>query len=130
MLSPAVLAYRRYLEIVDNLQQTELMVEDCEPDMRDLVTDEVKSLRVSLNNKSLIYLLYWDPDDDRNVYLEIRAGTGGDEAALLLRPVSDAYQFYAQKQRGKWQVVHASDSEQGGFKEVKSMSPASMCMHT
>lgn len=120
-LSPAVLAYRRYLEILDNLQQTELMAEDCEPDMRDLVTDEVKSLRVSLEQQEsdiLALLLPKDPDDDRNVYLEIRAGTGGDEAALFAGDLYRMYQFYAQKKRWKWQVVHASDSEQGGFKEV------------
>lgn len=120
-LSPAVLAYRRYEEIGDNLQQTELMAEDCEADMRDLIADEIKSLRGSLDQQEseiLALLLPKDPDDDRNVYLEIRAGTGGDEAALFAGDLYRMYQFYAQKKRWKWQVVHASDSEQGGFKEV------------
>ena len=121
VISPVVLAYKRYKDFEESLQQTEAMLAETELDMRDLIQDEMQSLRnqiVAQEAEILTLLLPKDPDDDRNIYLEIRAGTGGDEAALFAGDLMRMYHFFAQKKHWKWSVVQANESEQGGFKEI------------
>ena len=89
--------------------------------MRDLIQDELQSLRGQVDAQEaeiMTLLLPKDPDDDKNVYLEVRAGTGGDEAALFSGDLMRMYHLFAQKNRWKWSLVHANESEQGGFKEA------------
>ena len=120
-MAPTVLAYRQYLQTQDSIEQTRLMSAEAELDMRALVEDELRDLeQVMLQQESEIMtlLLPKDPDDDKNIYLEIRAGTGGDEAALFAGDLLRMYHLLAQQKRWKWQVVQANESEQGGFKEV------------
>src|SRR5690606_10198964 len=92
-----------------------------DPDMRELAQDELESLearRDTLLGEIRILLIPKDPNDARNVMLEIRAGTGGDEAALFAGDLFRMYSRYAERQGWKLEVLSLSDSGGGGIKEV------------
>jgi peptide chain release factor 1 len=102
----------------DEVQQ---MLKEPDEDMRDLAEAESHRLQqeIELTNEQIkTLLLPKDPDDDRNAILEIRAGTGGDEAALFAGDLYRMYSKYAENRRWKWEVISLSEAEAGGFKEV------------
>ena len=119
---PLVDAYREYLSVASQVAATQELLKD--PDMRELAEAELESLearRDALVANIKILLIPKDPNDAKNVILEIRAGTGGDEAALFAADLFRMYSRYAERQGWKIDVLSMSDSGAGGIKEVIAM---------
>jgi peptide chain release factor 1 len=118
-MQPLVERFREYKDIVSQIAATEEMLKD--PDMRELAQEEMTSLtqkRDVLLADIKVLLVPKDPNDAKNVILEIRAGTGGDEAALFASDLFRMYSRYAERQGWKIEVMSLSDSGVGGIKEV------------
>ncbi len=110
-LQPIVETFREYKDILDQLKGAEELLKD--PDMRDLAHDELQSLearRDELLSSLKVLLIPKDPNDAKNVVLEIRAGTGGEEAALFASDLFRMYSRYAERQGWKLDVLNMSDS--------------------
>ena len=118
-LQPLVEAFREYKTVLRELEGAEELLKD--PDMRDLAQEEMQPLqarRDELLAQIKIMLIPKDPNDAKNVMLEIRAGTGGDEAGLFAADLFRMYSRYAERQAWKIDVLTMSDSGAGGIKEV------------
>jgi len=113
--------YREWKKVDDGLSQARQMLEEQDPDLRAMAEQEVAQLepeRARIENELKILLLPRDPNDDKNVVLEIRAGTGGDEATLFAAEIFRMYSRYAETQGWKMEVTSSSDSSVGGLKEI------------
>jgi len=120
-LSDIVAKYREWKKVEDGLAQARPMLQDSDPDLRSMAEMELLELepqKAQIEEELKILLLPRDPNDDKNVVLEIRAGTGGDEATLFAAEVFRMYSRYAETQGWKMEVTSASDSAVGGLKEV------------
>src|SRR4051812_9691881 len=120
-LEPLVEKYRDYKSVVSEIAQAEEMMAGSDADMRDLAKEELKSLnarRDGMLAELKILLVPKDPNDQKNVVLEIRAGTGGDEAALFAAELFRMYSKYAERQGWRIDVMSTSDTGVGGLKEV------------
>jgi peptide chain release factor 1 len=120
-VEPLVERFREYQTVVHDIAQTEGLVAGGDPDMRDLAKEELKSLnarRDALLADLKVLLIPKDPNDAKNVMLEIRAGTGGDEAGLFAAELFRMYSKFAERQGWKVDVMSTSDSDVGGLKEV------------
>ena len=120
-LEPLVLKYREYKSVQKHLEGAEELVRGSDAEMRDLAREELKSLeeaRGALLREIRVLLVPKDPNDAKNVILEIRAGTGGDEAALFAADLFRMYSRFAERQGWKLEVLSSSDSASGGLKEV------------
>jgi len=120
-LEPLVDKYREYKGVADELAQAEEMLAGADVDMRELAKEELKSLtprRDGIVAELKVLLIPKDPNDQKNVVLEIRAGTGGDEAALFASELFRMYTKYAERQGWKIEVMSSSDTGVGGLKEV------------
>ncbi len=118
-LSELVAAYRRWRKVVGEIEENREMLAD--PDMKEMAEEELKSLeaeREKLEADIQLLLLPKDPNDNKGVILEIRAGTGGDESALFSGDLFRMYSRYADANRWKVETISASESERGGFKEI------------
>ncbi|TND06316.1 MAG: peptide chain release factor 1 [Gammaproteobacteria bacterium] len=120
-LDPVVSIYRRYRSIISDIDSANEMLADGDTGVRNMAEEELKTLRqraAELEQELQKQLLPSDPHDSSNIFLEIRAGTGGDEAALFAGDLFRMYSRYAER-RG-WQVETLSDSpgEHGGYKEI------------
>jgi peptide chain release factor 1 len=118
-IQPLVEHFRQYKDVAGQIAATEDLVKD--PDMRELAQEELKSLqtrRDTLLDEIKILLVPKDPNDEKNVVLEIRAGTGGDEAALFAGDLFRMYSRYAERQGWKIDVLNLSETGSGGIKEV------------
>ena len=111
--------YQRFLQRERDLAQAREMLDD--PDMADMAREEIAAIDEELpglENELQALLLPKDPDDVRNVFIEIRAGTGGDESALFAGDLLRMYTRYAERQGWRTEIVSESEGEVGGFKEV------------
>ena len=122
-LSPVVEAIEAYNTLERNMNEAKEMMDDASLDkeMRDLAESEYYELKEQLPEKEKeikILLLPKDDDDDKNAILEVRAGTGGDEAALFAAVLFEMYQRYAALQHWKFEVMDVSENELGGYKEA------------
>src|SRR5689334_16380732 len=120
-LSDVVSKFREWKKAEDGLLQARAMVDDHDPELKAMAADEIARLEPELANieeELKVLLLPKDPLDDKNVVLEIRAGTGGDEATLFAAEIFRMYSRYAETQNWKIEVTSASDSAVGGLKEV------------
>lgn len=118
-LSELVAAYRRYRKVLDEISDNRELLAD--PDMKEMAEDELKSLgaeKDQLDADIRLLLLPKDPNDDKSVILEIRAGTGGDESALFAGDLFRMYSRYADTNRWKVEIISSSESERGGYKEI------------
>jgi peptide chain release factor 1 len=118
-MQPLVDHFRRYKEVVAQIETTTELLKD--PDMRELAQEELTSLestRDLLLGEIKVLMIPKDPNDAKNVVLEIRAGTGGDEAALFASDLFRMYSRYAERHGWKLEVLNLSDSGAGGIKEV------------
>lgn len=118
-LSPIVEAFRRYKKVLAELEENHELLSD--PDMKEMAEEELSRLteeRDRLDAEIKLLLLPKDPNDSRDVILEIRAGTGGDESALFAGDLFRMYSRFAEKNRWKVEMLSCSESERGGFKEV------------
>jgi peptide chain release factor 1 len=120
-LTEVVAKYREWKSVEDSLSQAKTMLQEKDPELRAMAEAEVAELEPQLariEEDIKILLLPKDPKDEKNVVLEIRAGTGGDEATLFAAEVFRMYSRYAESQKWKMEVLSASDSAVGGLKEV------------
>ncbi|MDG2502335.1 MAG: peptide chain release factor 1 [Porticoccaceae bacterium] len=120
-LEPVVICYKRYREAVDNIEEAKLLLKDSDADMRAMAQDEVKEGEAQQDGLEMDLqklLLPKDPNDDKNVFLEIRAGTGGDEAAIFSGDLFRMYSKFAETQRWKIEVISENRGDHGGFKEI------------
>jgi peptide chain release factor 1 len=120
-LSDIVAKYREWKKVEDSLAQARPMLSDPDPDLRSMAEMEITELepqKTQIEEDLKILLLPKDPNDDKNVVLEIRAGTGGDEATLFAAEVFRMYSRYAETQGWKMEVTSTSESSVGGLKEV------------
>jgi peptide chain release factor 1 len=120
-LEPLVERFREYKGIAQEIAQAEDLANGADADMRDLAKEELKSLTVrrdALIADLKVMLVPKDPNDEKNVVLEIRAGTGGDEAALFAGELFRMYSKFAERQGWKIEVMSSSDTGVGGLKEV------------
>ncbi|MCL2399435.1 MAG: peptide chain release factor 1 [Defluviitaleaceae bacterium] len=124
-LSPIIESYRDYKSTVQNIEEAKEMLEDGDDDeMRQLAKEELKSSQDRLEEvtKTLkLRLLPKDPNDDKNVIVEIRGGAGGDEAALFAATLFRMYGHYAEGNRWKTEILSANESDIGGYKEIVFM---------
>jgi peptide chain release factor 1 len=123
-LTDVVSKYREYKTTEDALNQAKAMLEDSDPDMREMAQLEIEGVepRLSQIEQDLkILLLPKDPLDEKDVVLEIRAGTGGDEASLFAAEVFRMYLRYAETQHWRVEVTSSSESAVGGLKEVLAL---------
>ena len=120
-LSETVEVWRKYRSISQELESAKELLEDSDPDMREMAKDEISELEPqlpALEDQLKILLLPKDPNDDKNVLLEIRAGTGGDEASLFAADLFRMYTRYGEGRRWKVEPISSSPTEVGGFKEI------------
>jgi peptide chain release factor 1 len=120
-LEPLVQKYREYKAVQKDFEGAEELVTGGDADMRELAEEELKGLeekREAILADLKILLVPKDPNDEKNVILEIRAGTGGDEAALFAADLFRMYSRFAERQRWKLEVMSSSESGTGGLKEV------------
>ena len=118
-LLPIVEAFRRYKKVLSELEENRELLSD--PDMKEMADEELSRLteeRDRLDAEIKLLLLPKDPNDSRDVILEIRAGTGGDESALFAGDLFRMYSRFAEKNRWKVELLSCSESERGGYKEV------------
>lgn len=120
-LEETVQCFQKYQQAVEDHSAAEAMQHDEDPDMREMADEEladVKERREQLARELEILLLPKDPNDDHPCYLEIRAGAGGDEAAIFAGDLYRMYSRYAEKHGWRVSVVSANEGEHGGFKEI------------
>ncbi len=120
-VKPVVDCFAQYTSALDDIAAAEEMAGESDPEMREMGEEELKvarerrdELEVDLQKQ----LLPKDPNDSKNIFIEIRAGTGGDEAALFAGDLFRMYSRYAEKQRWKVEIISESLGEHGGYKEV------------
>jgi peptide chain release factor 1 len=121
-VEPLVERFREYKSLVNDVAQTEALAGDA--DMRELAKEELKSLvarRDTLVGELKVLLIPKDPNDEKNVMLEIRAGTGGDEAALFASELFRMYSKFAERHGWRIEVMSSNDTGVGGLKEVIAM---------
>ncbi len=120
-MEPLVQKYREYKAVDQDIAGSEELVRGSDPEMRELAEEELKTLYVkrdALLEEIKILLIPKDPNDEKNVLLEIRAGTGGEEAALFAGELYRMYHRYAERQGWKLEVMSLSESDTGGLKEA------------
>lgn len=120
-LEPVVKAFTAYQEAEADLAEAQLMAEDSDPDMREMAREELSDAKArieQLEAELQVLLLPKDPNDSRNVYLEVRAGTGGDEAAIFSGDLYRMYAKFAETQGWRIEVINANEGEHGGYKEL------------
>ncbi|WP_086245146.1 peptide chain release factor 1 [Campylobacter devanensis] len=118
-LEPIKEASDRYLSILSSIEENRELLGD--PELGELAKDELKTLEPALErleNEIRILLIPKDPNDDKNIFLELRAGTGGDEAALFVGDLANAYMRYTEQRGYKFEIVSSSEGSAGGFKEI------------
>ncbi|NMZ69587.1 peptide chain release factor 1 [Pseudomonas peli] len=120
-LEPVYQAFSAFRKVQSDLEGAQALLKDSDPDMREMAEEEVaeaKEQLIELEAMLQRMLLPKDPNDGRNVFLEVRAGTGGDEAAIFSGDLFRMYSRYAEKQGWRVEVLSASEGEHGGYKEV------------
>ena len=121
-LAPIVEAYGAYRDCRRSAEESlQMLEEESDEEMRELAKEELaisKKREEELEEKIRILLIPKDPNDDKNVIVEIRAGAGGDEAALFAGELFRMYQHYAESHRWKIEVLDSNENGIGGFKEI------------
>jgi peptide chain release factor 1 len=120
-IEPHVQAFRQYQDYLKQLEESNALLEEEDPELQQLAKQEIKSIEekmAKLEEDLLVALIPKDPHDENNIFLEIRAGTGGDEAAIFAGDLSRMYMRYAEAQRWKVEIMSESHGEHGGYKEI------------
>lgn len=124
-LEVIVNAYREYKQVLQDLQDNKEMLQDEDDnEMREMLQEDISSLskrQEELEHHIQILLLPKDPNDDKNVFVEIRGGAGGEEAALFASNLFRMYTRYAEKNRWQVEIMSLNETDLGGFKEVVFM---------
>lgn len=120
-LEPTVQCYSQWLKVSADLEEARSLIKDSDPDIRAMAEDDAQSCSAALAELEAelnLLLLPRDPDDERNVFLEIRAGTGGDEAAIFAGDLFRMYSRYAERRGWRIEVLSENPGEHGGYREV------------
>ncbi len=120
-LSPVVECFSQYHDALDTIESATEMLEDNDPEMKAMAEEEIQDARKVQEQLSMDLqkmLLPKDPNDDRNIYLEIRAGTGGDEAAIFSGDLFKMYSRYAETQNWTVEIMSENQGDHGGYKEI------------
>jgi len=120
-LDGIVNAYRRLLVVETGISDSKELLKEADPEMRELAAEEISNLedeQQTLEQKLLRMLLPKDPNDTKNVVIEVRAGTGGEEAALFAAEIFRMYQRYAERRHWNVEIMSSSNTGTGGLKEV------------
>jgi peptide chain release factor 1 len=123
-LEPVVQGYQNYLDLLANIEEAKHLMVDGDADMKEMAEEELKECAAQLEPMQLDLqklLLPKDPNDEKNCYLEIRAGTGGDEAAIFSGDLFRMYSRYAENQGWRVEILSQNEGEHGGFKEIISL---------
>ena len=121
-IEPVVSVYRRYEKAIRDMEGARELLSD--PDFKDIATEEYEAAQLEkekLEEELRFLLLPRDPNDDKNVIIEIRGGAGGDEAALFAHSLYRMYTMYAETKRWKTEIANLNETELGGVKEVSFM---------
>jgi peptide chain release factor 1 len=123
-LSEVVSQYREWKKLSSGLEQARQMASDTDPEMQQMARDEIARLEpavAAIQDHLRLLLLPKDPNDEKDIVLEIRAGTGGDEATLFAAEMFRMYSRYAESQRWRVEITSSSESPVGGLKEVLAL---------
>lgn len=121
-LEPVVMKYREYKKVQQDLEESKEMMND--KDLKDLAEEEMlkaKEVLPKLEEELKILLIPKDPDDDKNVICEIRAGAGGEEAALFAGTLFRMYSMYADRKHWKLEILNENETGLGGYREITFM---------
>ncbi len=121
-IQPIVRKAKEYIQIINDIEENKMLLEDEE--LGELAKEELKELeqkKPQLENEIKILMIPKDPNDNKNIYLELRAGTGGDEAAIFVSDLFRGYLRYAENNGWKVEIMNSSESEAGGYKEIVAL---------
>jgi peptide chain release factor 1 len=121
MLTPIITAFRKHQSLQDEILSNQSLLDDPDPEIRQLAKEELDNLSSNLSKieqNLKVLLIPKDPNEDKNILLEIRAGTGGDEAALFAADLFRMYSRYAEVRRWKTEILSQHITGIGGFKEI------------
>ena len=124
-LKEVVDVFRKYKDVQAQVAESRALLQDADADMRGMAQEEIKTLEPeadSLEHELTVLLLPKDPLDEKNIILEIRAGTGGEEAALFAADLFRMYSRYAEARGWRVEVMGVSDAAAGGYKELSALS--------
>ncbi len=121
-LEEIVAAYKAYKNIIDNLKSSrELLAEETDPEMREMAKmeiDDLEAKKPELEEEIKVLLIPKDPEDDKNAIIELRAGTGGDEACIFVEDIFRMYTMYFKERGWKYEVLNSSEGTTKGYKEI------------
>ena len=120
-IKPIVLCFNNYLDIKKNIENSREVLKENDKELQELAIEELKKAEIEskqLENKLQVLLLPKDPNDSNNIFLEIRAGTGGEEAALFSGDLMRMYSRYAEIKKWEVEFISISESDLEGYKEV------------
>jgi len=121
-IEPTVTLAKEYLQNVEDIEENKSLLDD--EDLGELAKEELKELekrQPEIEEEIKLLMLPKDPNDDKNIYLELRAGAGGDEAAIFVGDLFRGYLRYAENNGWKVEIMNQSESEPGGFKEIVAL---------
>lgn len=121
VLTPIITTFRKYQSVQNEIESNRSLLDDADPEMRKLAKEEIETLRTDLEHleeKLKVLLLPKDPNDEKNILLEIRAGTGGEEAALFAADLFRMYSRYAELRRWRTEILSQNATGIGGYKEI------------
>ncbi|OLS65030.1 peptide chain release factor 1 [Pseudomonas putida] len=120
-VEPVAAGYVQWRKLQDDLEGAQALLKDSDPDLREMAVEEVREAKeqlLALEDQLQRLLLPKDPNDGRNVFLEIRAGTGGDEAAIFSGDLFRMYSRYAERRGWRLEILSENEGEHGGYKEI------------
>ena len=120
-IEPVVETFQRWTQLCNDLSEAKEMAADSDPDLAEMAAEEIKDIDAQIPEVEAELerlMLPKDPNDDRNVFLEVRAGTGGDEAAIFAGDLYRMYSRFAETKGWKVEVISEREGEHGGFKEI------------
>jgi peptide chain release factor 1 len=118
-IAPIVEKAKEYIQVLEDIEENKMLLDDNE--LGELAKEELKELeprKPELEEEIKFLMIPTDPNDDKNIFLELRAGAGGDEAAIFVGDLFKAYLIYAENNGWKVEIMSTNDSESGGYKEV------------
>ncbi len=122
-LNPVIACFNAYQKTLADIEEAQSMLKDDDDDMREMAKEELKEAterQEKLEQQLQILMLPVDPNEGKNVFLEIRAGAGGDEASIFAGDLFRMYSRYAEKRKWKMEIINENRGEHGGYKEIIS----------
>jgi peptide chain release factor 1 len=123
-IQPTVDKFREYRKLRDGVAEAKTMLQESDADMRSMAEEELATLEPQLarvEEELKVMLLPKDPNDDKNIVIELRAGTGGDEASLFVAEMFRMYLRFAEQHKWKVEVLSQTDSDVGGLKDITAI---------